>query len=71
MVWNGWRWCQQMMERLSTSYTTAQGLVDDVIRSMTTDKKGNAVVWRLTGVSKYDGHSFINYTTVQGLPGYP
>jgi len=52
------------------NYTTEQGLAMDVMTSGFADKKGN--LWFGTsvgGVSKYDGHSFTNYTTSHGLIG--
>jgi signal transduction histidine kinase/ligand-binding sensor domain-containing protein len=51
-----------------TSFTTAQGLANNIVRSITEDKSGN--LWFGTyggGVSKYDGKSFTNFTTAQGL----
>jgi hypothetical protein len=52
------------------NYTTEQGLAMDVMSNGFADKKGN--LWFSTtvgGVSKYDGHSFTNYTTSHGLIG--
>ena len=57
-----------------TNYTTAQGLINNNVRSITEDRTGN--IWFATngGVSKYDprsdeagGPSFTNYTVAQGL----
>ena len=51
-----------------TNYTTAQGLANNSVISITEDKSGN--LWFGTfggGVSRYDGKSFTNYTTAQGL----
>ncbi|MFT7611811.1 MAG: sugar lactone lactonase YvrE, partial [Parvicellaceae bacterium] len=50
------------------TYTTDQGLANNVVLSIAADKIGN--LWFGTsggGVSKYDGNSFITYTTEQGL----
>jgi ligand-binding sensor domain-containing protein/serine phosphatase RsbU (regulator of sigma subunit) len=51
-----------------TNFTTAQGLANNVVTSITEDKSGN--LWFGTdggGVSRYDGTSFRNFTTSQGL----
>ena len=50
------------------NYTSEQGLAQDVLSWVFTDKKGN--LWFgtfVSGISKYDGHAFINYTTSHGL----
>ncbi len=52
-----------------TNFTTAQGLANNVVYSITEDKTGN--LWFGTyggGVSRYDGKCFTNFTTAQGLP---
>jgi signal transduction histidine kinase/ligand-binding sensor domain-containing protein len=54
------------------NYSMEQGLAMDVLmfNGGFADKKGN--LWFATsvgGVSKYDGHSFTNYTTSHGLSG--
>ena len=51
-----------------TNFTTAQGLANNTVWSVTEDKTGN--LWFGTdggGVSRYDGKSFTNFTTAQGL----
>ena len=51
-----------------TNFTTAQGLANNNVWSITVDKTGN--LWFGTyggGVSYYDGKSFTNFTTAQGL----
>jgi len=51
-----------------TTYTTAQGLINNIVVEMFEDKSGN--LWFGTnedGVSCYDGKSFTNFTTAQGL----
>ncbi len=51
-----------------TNYTTAHGLVNNSVKCIAEDKKGN--IWfgtKGSGVSRYDGTSFVNYTTAQGL----
>lgn len=53
-----------------TSYTIAQGLSNNIIRSILEDKSGN--IWLSTyggGINRYNGKAFINYTKQQGLPG--
>ena len=57
-----------MMEEIFINYTTAQGLANNVVWSITEDKSGN--LWFGTdggGVSKYDGKTFTSYTPAQGL----
>ncbi len=54
-----------------THYTTDQGLALDAIACGFRDKTGN--LWFGTlggGVSRYDGKSFTNFTSAQGLPNY-
>jgi serine phosphatase RsbU (regulator of sigma subunit)/streptogramin lyase len=51
-----------------TTFTTAQGLANNIVLSIAEDKNGN--LWFGTqggGVSKYDGKSFTTFTTAQGL----
>ena len=51
-----------------TTFTTAQGLANNIVWSITEDKTGN--LWFGTdggGVSRYDGKSFSTFTTAQGL----
>ncbi|MES2284883.1 MAG: two-component regulator propeller domain-containing protein [Bacteroidota bacterium] len=51
-----------------TNFTTAQGLANNNIKSITEDKMGN--LWFGTdggGVSRYDGKAFTNFTMDQGL----
>ena len=50
-----------------TNYTTAQGLVDNIVVSMLEDKTGNLWFGTKEGLSRYDGKYFSNYTAVQGL----
>ena len=52
-----------------TNFTTAQGLANNTVLSITEDKTGN--LWFGTaggGVSRYNGKSFTNFTTNDGLP---
>ncbi|MCL6257626.1 ATP-binding protein [Aquiflexum sp. TKW24L] len=54
--------------RYFKNFTTAQGLANNFVMSITKDKIGN--LWISTmggGVSRYDGKSFTNFTKVQGL----
>ena len=56
-------------EKEIISYTTKQGLAGELTLFITGDSKDN--LWIGTygnGVSKYDGKSFTNYDTLQGLP---
>ncbi|HWY11976.1 MAG TPA: two-component regulator propeller domain-containing protein, partial [Bacteroidia bacterium] len=51
-----------------TNFTTAQGLANNIVVSITEDKTGN--LWFGTqggGISRYDGKSFTSFTTEQGL----
>ncbi len=57
-----------LLGKYFTNFTTAQGLANNNILSITEDKSGN--LWFGTyggGASKYDGRSFTNFTTAQGL----
>ena len=59
----------QSVSKSFTNFTTAQGLANNTVFSITEDKTGN--LWFGTdggGVSRYDGKSFTNFTTAQGLP---
>jgi len=52
-----------------TNFTTAQGLSNNTVLSITEDKMGN--LWFGTdggGLCRYDGKSFMNYTNAHGLP---
>jgi ligand-binding sensor domain-containing protein/two-component sensor histidine kinase len=50
------------------TYTTADGLVSNLISRIVRDSHG--YLWFCTegGLARFDGHSFNNYTTDQGLP---
>jgi ligand-binding sensor domain-containing protein len=50
------------------SYSTADGLVSNRISRIVSDSRG--YLWFCTegGLSRFDGHTFTNYTTEQGLP---
>jgi sugar lactone lactonase YvrE len=50
-----------------TTFTTAQGLANNIVRSIAEDKNGNLWFGTDGGVSKYDGKSFTTFTTAQGL----
>src|SRR5690349_7447585 len=54
---------------LKTS-TTADGLASNRISRIVRDSRG--FLWFCTeqGLSRFDGFSFVNYTTAQGLPDY-
>lgn len=51
-----------------TNYTSAHGLVHNLINNITEDSEGN--IWFSTygGISKYDGVTFQNFTTEDGIP---
>jgi len=49
-------------------FTTAQGLASDSITTILTDSRGFLWFGTLDGLSRYDGHNFVNYTTDDGLP---
>jgi ligand-binding sensor domain-containing protein/class 3 adenylate cyclase len=53
-----------------TTFTSDEGLPLDVINCAFRDHMGN--LWfgtRGAGVSRYDGHSFVNFSTAHGFPG--
>ena len=50
-----------------TTFTTAQGLANNFVCSITEDKTGNLWFGTGGGVSRYDGKSFTTFTTAQGL----
>ena len=59
-------------ERLpARAYTTADGLGHDRVLCVVQDSRG--ILWLCTvdGLSRFDGHSFVNYGERQGLPGVP
>jgi len=49
------------------TYTAEDGLVSNPVRRIYQDKKGFIWIGTWQGLSKYDGHKFTNYTTVNGL----
>jgi len=51
-----------------TNFTSAHGLLHNLINSITEDSQGNIWFSTFGGVSKYDGVSFKNFTTANGLP---
>ncbi len=50
-----------------TTYNTADGLLNDIVTSVTIDLQGNKWFVTSTGVSKFDGTNWTNYTTSNGL----
>src|SRR5207253_9342858 len=50
------------------SFTSAQGIANDSITTITTDSRGFVWFGTLDGLSRYDGDRFVNYTTDDGLP---
>src|ERR1044072_3427693 len=57
--------CERLPVRV---YTTADGLVQNVVNRIVRDSRG--FLWFCTdgGLSRYDGYSFTNYGVEQGLP---
>jgi len=49
-------------------FSTKHGLVNDHVRTITTDSRGDLWIGTEEGVSRFDGHRFVNYTTADGLP---
>ena len=49
------------------TYTVEDGLVSNHVQRIYQDKKGFMWIGTIEGLSKYDGHKFINYTTINGL----
>src|SRR5258705_3805675 len=49
------------------TYTAEDGLVANPIRRILQDSRGFIWIGTWEGLSKYDGHKFTNYTTVNGL----
>ena len=49
------------------TYTVQDGLVANPVRHILQDSKGFIWIATWEGLSKYDGHKFTNYTTVNGL----
>lgn len=50
------------------NYTTANGLINDWIRSAIEDSDGNIWFASKFGLSKFDGKSFMQFTEAEGLP---
>jgi ligand-binding sensor domain-containing protein len=50
-----------------TAYTTDDGLVDNFVQAISSDKKGNIWFGTLAGISVFTGSSWISYTTDNGL----
>ena len=51
-----------------TTWTTTGGLPNNVVWSTVEDPAGNLWIATLAGLCRYDGHSFLTYTTKDGLP---
>jgi ligand-binding sensor domain-containing protein/two-component sensor histidine kinase len=49
------------------TYTAEDGLVSNPVRRIFQDSRGFIWIGTWQGLSKYDGHKFTNYTTVNGL----
>ncbi|MDQ3666781.1 MAG: hypothetical protein M3410_09415 [Acidobacteriota bacterium] len=50
------------------SYTTADGLAHDEINKIVRDSRGFLWFCTAEGLSRFDGYTFTNYGTDQGLP---
>ncbi|MFA6111592.1 MAG: two-component regulator propeller domain-containing protein [Candidatus Latescibacterota bacterium] len=50
-----------------TTFTTADGLVNDVVWSILVDRQGSVWLGTAGGVSRFDGRRFTNYTEKDGL----
>src|SRR5262245_4045097 len=51
------------------AFTVAQGLPSNIIHKIVRDSRG--FLWFCTGdgLSRFDGHQFVNFGVAQGLPG--
>ena len=54
-------------QQIFKNYTVNDGLVSNTIRQVYQDAKGFLWIGTLEGLSKYDGHSFTNYSIANGL----
>lgn len=50
------------------TYTTADGLLSNIVNRIVPDPRGFLWFCTLEGLSRFDGYSFTNYTTDDGLP---
>jgi ligand-binding sensor domain-containing protein len=50
-------------------YDESDGLIDNFVLSVTSDKDGIAWIGTISGVSRFDGQNWTNYTTEDGLAG--
>ncbi len=50
------------------AFTVAQGLANDSVTAITPDSRGFLWFATLDGLSRYDGSTFVNYSTEDGLP---
>ena len=50
------------------AFTVAQGLANDSVNDILLDSRGFLWFATLDGLSRYDGNSFVNYTTENGIP---
>ena len=63
---------QASAERLPVrAYTTADGLGHDRVFCVVQDSRGLLWFCTIDGVSRFDGHRFVNYGEAQGLPAAP
>ena len=51
------------------SYTVADGLAHDRVRNILRDSRGFLWICTIEGLSRFDGHRFVNYGLEHGLPG--
>ncbi len=54
-------------QQIFKNYTVNDGLVSNTIRRVHQDAKGFLWIGTMEGLSKYDGHTFTSYSTVNGL----
>lgn len=54
-------------QQIFKNYTINDGLVSNTIRRVFQDAKGFLWIATIEGLSKYDGYTFANYTTANGL----
>lgn len=54
-------------QQIFKNYTVNDGLISNSVRSIYQDSKGFLWIATWEGLSKYDGHSFTNFSTANGL----
>ncbi|MDO4163390.1 MAG: two-component regulator propeller domain-containing protein [Bacteroides sp.] len=56
------------IEIRSTHFTTSDGIANNTVRCIFQDSKGFIWLGTLNGLSRFDGHSFMNYYPQDGVP---